>query len=514
MTTNRKEIVMKKIKLIIIIIAAITVVLVSGALLASVLSNRVETVKLVPGEHWTADFSDPYTLKKIVVDKQGKLSSIHYYQIFMNEIPGEVRREIFYYKGGKLTYSITYDYDNVTATLGEAKYETRYVYNNDRFVGAEVFTPLGTKTLSYDEYEYAENGEIKAVRRYEYEELAITYHFDGEKFPQYVDFGGLTYTLSYDENKNLTEASEKNGIAEANKYAITYQNGSPSSFSFDHYVYDFDHGYVVKPYDTELRFDERGLLTKWGVKKITYNEKDAIVSVNMVVDGLTKETIEFTYDKQGRLSERVQTHCYYRDGETEPYKTSVDSKRVHGYDKNGNMRGYTKTVNGKSTIYLFVYDEGGNLIKETADSVHDDYYDEKEYTYEFYPSGRLKKRTYLSKKESLCGYEYDENGNVTVEYSYGTVFEYLSLDVAYPFSRIESPRREPKYKRAIFKKSQIDWEYDENYNCIRTVTTYDTGKKLVQEYYENGQRKSEIEYDSNGNITSETYYSEDGKHLP
>lgn len=465
------------------------------------------------GEYWSADFDKSHSLKKTVVGENGFILSIHYYDLhpYYGEEAGEFKREIFCYEDNRLTHSITYGYNSTTAKLDGKKYETRYVYEGDRIVGAQVFTPRGTPTLSYDEYEYTSDGQLMTVKRYEYGELDRVYHFNGKNFPEYVDVGELSYALTYDENGNLLSAKEKNGVAEANAYSITYEGKSPVRFVFDYYAYDFDHGYGVKQFDMTFRFNKKGLLTEHCGEFFTHNEKGAVTFIESVYEGKTTSTIERIYDQKGRLSERNEINYYFMENEDVPFDTYVQTKTIHGYDKDGNLLGYTNTYGEKSTEYLYEYDKDGNLIKKTATSQASNYHKVTEYEYEFYPSGRLKKKTYRENNGELCGNEYAENGNVTIEYSYGTITEYLSYDVAYPFSRTESSRRSAKVKCYVFEKSRIDYEYDENNRLLGWVDTYNDGRREVAECYENENIKILTEYDKDGNVVSVTRYTEDGK---
>ena len=157
------------------------------------------------------------------------------------------------------------------------------------------------------------------------------------------------------------------------------------------------------------------------IKEVSYN-----------ADGSISDTVEFKYDKEGRLIE--------------------------------------KTSN--AIIHKYEYDKDGNLTKETTYSMSGTIEQVSEYVYEYAPSGQISTRKELNSSGELTSrieYEYDSSGHRIKE-----TFFRENTDLLVP-STIES---EYDTSGNIVKES---YKYEIESNNFSIEYTYDASGNLTGE---------------------------------
>lgn len=397
-------------------------------------------------------------LKKTVV-KNGRVASIHYYD-FSGE---ERKREIFNYDGDKLISSDTFeifldDFESIcdNGAMMKMIHQTVYVYDGDRIVRGEVLVN-GFSTQSYDEYEYAEDGKLKTVKRYEHGELDRTYTYGNNGLPKTFEMDEFVYVFSYNLNGDLVNIREKNNNKFAYKYDLKYKNGRPSVIDFSQFIEP-----VIEdpPYTSNttvrLEYTENGQIShtdkkynswegpqiRWSRSSLEYDENGRVISTTREADFLrSKRTNTLTYNDLGILVK------YESFEESDGDLVSMGKYEATGYTDDGKCLGF---VNFFGRNYSYKYDENGRLTEKSYDSSDDNAETDVE-TYEYYPNGSLKSVT--TKRDGVIRHqmEYYESSNLKTEtqhYGKARSETYVDSPFNYIYSRV-SPQLQQAYKHSV-----------------------------------------------------------------
>ena len=501
---------MKIKKLVSIITAAILLAL--AALLVSC-GNKLGVegpnegpIEDVKRTYWSIDSlrfdSDEIYLTKTVVDGNGNILTIENYNLNT--------REDFYYKDGKLEYSETFETYDLTKINGtyqyaeEKVYETRYVYEGDRIVRGEIFYN-GVPTRSYDEYEYSESGELKSLKRHNYNSDDETYIYsDGRIVSQEGKY--RKYVFEYDEAGNLKKCTEfKTDGTEMGYIQIQYSDGVPVGATRNS---------ESEQIETTYKYHENGNFSEvaCSYKKLSdgkvksektslteYNEKGMITAVYGDLEK-SSLSVEASYEEEGL----VEVKYYNKSGQ-------MLTARVE-YGENGVAKSKKYYSDTSTEAYsVFEFNENGKVEKQA------EYYEDGtvaiEFVYEYYPSGIRKKKT-----ATEFGYTwvraYAENGNATkTESADGSYIEYINSEFAYNFTRnssvwdLTTDTLGWLTSRAVVDGRVIEeYAYFDNY-VKKTKTTYNAdGSYSVLEYDDLGRKTKTTEYDAAGNVVKETVY--------
>ena len=411
-------------------------------------------------------------------------------------------------------FEITYDEEARVITMtGHREYSTGKTttvtaYNEDwKAIKAERFNENGTlvyvveydgndnetKSISYDA-----SGKVVYGYGYEYDE-------DGKK----------TKRLSYDENgeiKSYTtyEYDEKGNL-------IKEENFDAAGALQEYYVYECDEdGYILK----ETRYDANGVKRScteyfenttnenkyFGSKQrrsesydsdgslsgITeYNRNGDIVKSEQYISGKLYGIEEREYDESGNL---IKSSSYDADRKFTGYSVygyNESGKRIKisKYDGSGTLTGYTEIKrNGDYILSETVYDGDGNKTEYTEylENTSDYTKYSRRKRYEKYENGKLAELTeYNEKGERTKRISYDGEGNKR-EYT-----EYITL----------------KVKHNGYEGTTIDIKTDEIYNNGKLE------RRTEYEYDENGNRTKILGYDGNGKLTEYTETKYDGEYV-
>ena len=175
----------------------------------------------------------------------------------------------------------------------------------------------------------------------------------------------------YDESNNLV------------RWCLSFDVGAAPLYEDDEYVWNgFDASYWN-------RFDESGRVIARG-----YEDN-------------TEPFVQFQYDKEGRLIQKISSdeYGYYRE--------------TYSYNKNGALQSieyHNSRLKKQEWIFVgsvqYTYDQGGNITK--VKRIGSDGKEEHRYKLK-YDNGRLVRKTYYSHGEidEITEYTYDEIGNIS-----------------------------------------------------------------------------------------------------
>jgi len=264
--------------------------------------------------------------------------------------------ELFYDSEGYLTKVI----DNTDRTLSYG-YEIRVIEGKKEYFLTDVTYPNG----AVRRYSYNEQGLIDSVLspdgivalRNEYDEKRRVTH---QIFP---DGGEMSY--SYDDENNITTATEQNGLK------VEYLSDERGRNIGTRYV-------GVEPGDTVQDVNNSEKVVE---EHCTYNERNQKTSVT----DRRGYTTRYFYDRHGHLTKVIGP-----DGLNESYTYNADGKLVNKKDSEGNS-------------YKYTYDLEGNLYSITDP--------EGNRTRYYYEDGKVTKIKSADRLE--VSLSYDENGHIS-----------------------------------------------------------------------------------------------------
>ena len=302
----------------------------------------------------------------------------------------------------------TYDKDGLLRTLTDHTGRTVSYFPMDGILN-EVTDPVGHTTT----YRYTEDGRLRMVKnprgimslRNEYDENG---RITRQRFP---DKSGMTY--AYDDTKNTTTLTERNGAAityeqddRLRNIRTAYQDGSEERDTYDEKDNRTSHT-DRNGHTTWYRYDAgsrlTGIVNPLGQETVlTYDENDHPVSVCM--EG--QELLRSTYDGKGRLTGRSDAlgrntrYTHDHRGLPTAIEAPDGSLTTLTYDEKGNILTITDPY-GAVTAYEYdglgritaTTDPEGNRTAYTRDAmdritaVTDPNGNTREYTYN--ESGRV-----------------------------------------------------------------------------------------------------------------------------
>lgn len=271
--------------------------------------------------------------------------------------------------------------------------------------------PKLLKTIKY---------EVVGSDRMKIEEVEYDDYGNVEKVFTYSTHGGSEYYYSYDEEGNKTSSEyhstyenlETNNKVQYGKNEITtysysesYYNGEPSTSSELEPVYENDvlvglTGYYYSYGSTfdetvDYTYDEQGRLIQKVDKTDTFNtyttqysyddEGNLLSQVATTDDGITQSSTRYTYSENGRVM--VEVHNWYEMPMSlygvGKYHTETTKNE---YDNNGLLVKYTTeySCDGSSYTDLTIceYDENGNLTRSETDTQKNGFDETIIYEYE------------------------------------------------------------------------------------------------------------------------------------
>lgn len=224
-------------------------------------------------------------------------------------------------------------------------------------------------------------------------------------------------------------------------------------------------------------------------------------TISTIADLGQKIWIQYEYDSDGDL---YATREYDADAAAGCYE--------YIYDKNGNMlaQNWVEADGSKTSLVSYEYDDNGNLIKEISFGIVEDEI-VTSYENEADASGKLiscniynNSGEYLAKRT----YEYHDNGIVKKETRYlpdGTLEEEVFYDE-------QGNMLEDKYYQngQIYIHTMFEYEYDEQGNRTKYVSKGDAPQRIItyKNYYDGYDNLIKIEtYEDNGMLSQVQEYA-------
>ncbi|EPR08089.1 right-handed parallel beta-helix repeat-containing protein [Ruminiclostridium papyrosolvens] len=424
------------------------------------------------------------------------------------------------------TKAMTYDSNNnLTSEKDESGKYTFYIYDSEGNIVKKVQPLNGTDI--YDESKDADSN--FAITRYHYytdAECQIKGLLEAETDPE-----GNTTVYTYDAYGNIKTVKDAENNITTFEYNPAGQviKKTTAKGNITSYVYDKNGNLEKQIQDgnkvTRITYDSENRKTKEVSPKL-YNSANDNISDN-----------EYNGDAGNR-------YTYYASGKVKTKTDAANNTTSYTYDIYGNLATQT---NPNGAVYSYEYDCMDRPVKKYF---QDNQASEKvlleEYSYDILTDGKTKKtqKQYLNSKDvAITEYTYDyadrlisqknadnttastsynKNGTVnsttdekgnTTYYKYDslnrlteqwTPFETVSGAVRYSYNKIV-------YDKAGRKKNEIAGK--------DTVTLYAAALQLITktyDYYNNGKvksitdnegRKTEYEYDADGNVSKETVYT-------
>ncbi len=233
---------------------------------------------------------------------------------------------------------------------------------------------------------------------------------------------------------------------------------------------------------SEYAYDERGNLSKmdgpsypdYGENKCTYtntyDEKGRLSQTVKTVSGKNVATTLYTYDGQGNLTEErtayhlsgltyVRTYAYDTAGRLTRYAYSYcdisEADVVYIYDEKGNLIKETKTDKyGELYTYEYTYDETGNLTKKFC-RFYD--YTNETYEYAYDKEGKVTKRIYTNPYHDTVTYTYTydkKNGLVKESFTDG---EGYTETATITYTLVYLPRGLPAFFEEMLDMLDVWW---------------------------------------------------------
>jgi len=379
------------------------------------------------------------------------------------------------------TYSMTKFYYDGAGNLSQrvdAKGNATNYYYNERNLLYAVEQPTSEEQSNIEKIIYDHNGNITEVqtglsswldddyssKKYQYDTLSRQIGS--------VDNAKNKVTYQYDNNGNVIQSTDKNGVTTYFKY------DGLNRMTLKYNSKDGDKNKIQATYDlfgniTQMS-DQSGLTTYRydGFGRLVY-EKDG--------DSIKKS---YTYDESNRLANFTLTQGSI---------TVTDLS--YGYDKIGRLT----SVNDSGKSYRYEYDAAGRLVKEENGMTG------MTSSYTYYPSGNVKSLIHDNGGDTFIAYQYqyDANGNQIEKDENGNVTQYYYDAMG-------------RIKTAFLANQGIqDYTYDDLGNIESLVKIdgtsmsesdylYDKDNKLMylEETCGNDQTQTTFAYDAQGNLTA------------
>ena len=206
---------------------------------------------------------------------------------------------------------------------------------------------------------------------------------------------------------------------------------------------------------------EYDMTGKKGTNDVAYNSLNLPMSETTIRSDV-QAVCKFLYDANGNIIEQIMTNNTEAGPEISNYVYTYDD---NGYLLTANYTGY----DGYVSSYTFSYDDKGNNIKQI--------YVDEYATYEY-------------------SMTYDENGNMlTQDLVYNGEFEVMNVVLTYDGGIVI--REVCTYDDG--SQESLEYGYDANGNCTRTVFTD-----------ANGENVYDYTYDEHGNVVREVFTGSDG----
>ncbi|MBE6620844.1 MAG: hypothetical protein E7625_05740 [Ruminococcaceae bacterium] len=436
---------------------------------------------------------------------------------------GNVIREDYYYDN-ELSHYIVYDYDETSRLTTE----TTYTSDNVKTMLVEYTYHSNGKTASENMLNYDNDGQKNGRQLLEYDtdgNKTKLCHFDAQDRPLsstgYSKLGNpiLFENWEYDANGNFTgrrvmEQTEEALVIREETYDANDKLMRKSTYSYhangvqaEHRTVNGD-GHVIH----QGILDENGtaLYEEFGTFHDNGNIKQ---SLQIRYESDVRITKEVSYDENGTLVETEITHA----NDAGPIKTEKtnaageviyykDATRLDEmlFDKNGAYIGrytaeyyadgqpkYEKEVNATGQLlYERTLSENGIPLKNESNTYNEaglhisHSYEESLNEDILLKSERWTRDDQGNEIEKRIAH-YDEYGNVILdeEYKNGELLRRYTAEYYGP----EQPRREELYQNDAMG------EYTR-----------------IQEFYENGQQKSDSTYDKDGTLVSQTTWDAEG----
>ena len=321
------------------------------------------------------------------------------YSVTQNDVMGRVESVSYFFADGtpRATESYTY-YDNSQIhTVTDKNGTTEYGYDSrDRL--AWLIQPDGVR-FDYDYDDVGNQTQVKVTRDEEVTVVDYTYD-DLNRLETVIDANGTT-TYTYYDNGNLRTVTYPNGVRTEYQYnavnqleVLTTRNSANEIIS--QYTYGLDN-----TGRRETITEQNGRFTQYG-----YDDLYRLTSENITDATNGDYSASYQYDWVGN---RV-------------YETVNGIDTAYQYDDNDRLEQQGGTV--------FTYDDNGNTLTETLDSVVTEYsYDEKN------------KLTSVTKGSVITDYTYNHNGIRTSKSESGITTDFIvdeNLEYAQVLQEVEN----------------------------------------------------------------------------
>lgn len=387
--------------------------------------------------------------------------------------------------------------DDFTVVYTEGKARSYYSYNHTQIEefnehGDVTRQFLGTVYVGYDymldcsfEYTYDDDGKKLTCNRTE----------AGKDIPDVMT------RYIYDERGNL--------IKEEKEYIPASETETDDFISYVEYKYDENDRLIYEEsvsspdgidYYYRYTYDENGRKktetfyntenNKYD-KEFFYNDNGIVIKEVETRKSHTKTT-EYTVNEHGDITKETQITDY------EGNKISTEYTYEYTYDENGKItKKYKVWPNQESDTTEYIYNEQGDVIKETYSSTN--YTKIFEYEYEYNADGEKVKitKTINEYRESKARYEYDSHGSKIYEASADTERRY-----EYTYDELG---RVATMLQDFDTKQMFEYTYDEKGNEIKRVS-YSTNTPDIKNVIERI-------FDENGNVVKTTESKDNGRYV-
>ena len=529
-------------------------------------------------EAWEVDAATGNFLVKTEYNENGDVLFRRYYNVLNTYYSmysfgsmTEIMYEEYTYEGGKLAYSTMYGYENEMNLSQDVfpmteLYKTIYEYNDGKIVRADVLVN-GTKTRSYDLYEYDSNGNLIRIDSYEFSELYISTEYKNGVITK-ITVEGEECTPKFDEKYNMKYIDHPTAT-----YTIYYKDGMPFELEMDvlgtkvTVVYTYQNGELkqselfvnkekrfVATYSRSSILNELAMMgymvineeeTLICVDSRTYNEGGKVAEHYLLIynsnnlDEFVENTVTYAYNEKG-ICENL-TAVMTQNGSIEPVSTEE-----YIYNEDGKMTVVLLVYNGESMTCATEYYENGNIRRETIDyagvlivaeyderGIMTSYVDENGARYEYITYDIIFDTNYRFGRyyadDSVYSYATrieDEEGTYTCVYDddYLAMIEtYVSADGLYEEEHeyyaggVIKLSEYKEYEMVEGKKTfsaHTRYNYDRNGEVCDSID-YDEDRKVIgKTVYESGGVISQMEYEYRENGTTymarEIVYNDDG----
>ncbi len=444
-----------------------------------------------------------------------------------------------------------YDY-KVVDEAGNVNLYIKETKNENGKVTREEYYTRGGRFIRVDEYEFREDGTLRAYRgknarnEFEYETLCD-------------ERGNFLVSTRYDDEtgRPLSEVAAEyyeNGAIKAYYTTAIYKNDSKGDATA--LVEFYEDGRISKSFGKEYLYDEDGKLfsIRRQIDYFNFDENGYLVSYSGRANGQidTNIGIQYKYDAQGRLTSCVTKNAlngskitiayqYREDGSmiirhtnvygitnniiytdakgrvilSEVYNNvSRTSHETIEYDVYGNVIKRCEYDQGQlSNEHFYEYNEHGDLLKKESKAYSSGGFRLTSEEYEYFENGYVKSVVYRDRDEITDTKLYDENGGYTY-----TIYSILAKGEKHMERTYD--RYGNELKTVSFGVS-FGKDYDEI--IIREYYPDDTEKKRVRyfgdvlkngtEFNEYGKIVKNYERNEDGTYTVEEYTYEKGIYI-